>query len=472
MVGLEEARGCTQEGGPCVGDRDCVWGQWGQWSSCFGAEFCGIGYRKRERAIETPPEGVGAPCQPLPTQEVQPSSACPGSCDSRSCIDAEWAEWGDWGGCSVTCGEGGVQLRKRALAVEANDCGSPAEGTSSQYGPCSGPSCAVSSPLKQDCMWGTWSAWEPAICPAFCNGQQKRTRTITRYASNGGEACMGGTAQVTRCNPAPGQADPPGCLSGAPVDCVLEEWSQWSPCSAQCGTGHRVRRRNITQEPKYSGQECANPLEENEQCEASAPCVDWSKDCQWADWEGWSHCNPITGQKSRSRTVLHQKVGSGKDCEGSGQESGDCGRACQEKTFTCEWAPWSSWTQCSLSCGPEGRRTRMRELQIGAEVSEDDALAVPAPDRPDMSRFVNANASSMIAKYSTVEERLVKVSEQRRHDMSVAFASGLGSFVLLFGIVKLATRRVSGHRGNGMLEARSSSREAMLGHREEPFLQE
>lgn len=368
-MGLEEVRGCKEKDGPCYGDRDCVWGSWTEWSGCFKADFCGIGYRKRTRAIKVPPEGVGKPCKPLSTEEVHASAKCPGSCDSRSCIDGEWAKWGEWAECSVSCGAGGMRMRRRELATKANECGRPAEGESSEYGACSAPAAcdADGFVLKQDCIFGLWTAWAPPVCPASCNGAQERTRTIIRYSANGGKPCGGATSEVARCNPAPGEPDLPGCTSGAPVDCVLEDWSDWSECSAECGTGHRARRRFIAQAPQFAGKPCENPLEEIHECNATKPCIDWSSDCRLSNWEEWGSCDPLTGEKVRSRSVQQMKWGFGKDCEGSRRQVASCPRECQEKRYICEWAVWEPWSQCSTSCGPEGRRKRSRILRIGGE---------------------------------------------------------------------------------------------------------
>jgi len=440
LSGLEEARGCVQEGGPCIGDKDCVWAMWSKWSDCFQAEFCGIGYRRRKRGIEVAPEGVGKPCMPVATEEVRAFASCPGSCDSRSCVDGKWGDWDDWSGCSVTCGEGGLRSRTRGLVQEANDCGQPAEGKNIDYAPCSAPSCSLSSPLKTDCIFGAWSGWMPSECPATCNGQQQRTRTIVRYSSNGGEPCAGATSEATRCNPLPGQADPAGCESGAPVDCVLQDWSRWSECSAQCGTGHRARRRAIAQEPKFSGQPCENPLEELQECNASKPCVDWSMDCKWADWEEWGGCRALTGQQTRSRRVLQLKVGFGEDCHGAESEVADCERTCEEKPYICDWAAWSLWSQCTLKCGPEGRRTRIRQLQLGGEASL-QAIEAPAVSQGAAINLNAVNQNMTIQRFSAATERLASVTERRHRDLGFSFAGGLASFLVVFGIAQVAQKR-------------------------------
>jgi len=440
QLGLVEARGCTGEGGPCDGDRACEWDAWSEWSACFKAEFCGVGYRRRSRDVAHPAEGLGGRCPAIPIEEVQPSATCPGSCDSRSCIDAEWDNWGPWDECSVTCGAGGVRSRSRVLRVQANECGKPAEGESREYKNChSEIPCETTGPLiQQDCIFGGWTAWEPPECPAACNGEQRRTRTIVRYSANGGRPCEGATSEITRCNPGPGEKDPPGCQSGAPVDCVVEQWSLWSECSAECGTGHKARRRVIAQPPKFGGMACENPLEEIRECNASKPCVDWSVDCELADWQEWTRCDPLTGQKTRARAVARLKVGFGNDCEGSRFQVTNCTRECQDTSYKCGWAPWSSWSQCSATCGPEGRRTRVRRLQLGgaAPAAAVTAVAAAPAAAPAAVPALQEKDAALLTKYSELSERLTAASARRRQDLLLAFAGGLAAFAVVMGFVR------------------------------------
>jgi len=57
---------------------------------------------------------------------------------------------------------------------------------------------------------------------------------------------------------------------GPAVEVVVEKyepWSDWSACSAQCGTGHQIRVRPC----KVTAQGCT-PLQQSQPCVASAPC--------------------------------------------------------------------------------------------------------------------------------------------------------------------------------------------------------
>jgi hypothetical protein len=55
-------------------------------------------------------------------------------------------------------------------------------------------------------------------------------------------------------------------------DCVLSEWSEWSDCSALCGTGSQNRSRSILVSPELGGLPCDAIFEERSCNEI--PCPD------------------------------------------------------------------------------------------------------------------------------------------------------------------------------------------------------
>jgi len=55
------------------------------------------------------------------------------------------------------------------------------------------------------------------------------------------------------------------------VDCVVSPWSEWSPCSASCGTGETLRSREIVVEPQNGGRRCPRKLRKRKPCQ-QPPC--------------------------------------------------------------------------------------------------------------------------------------------------------------------------------------------------------
>eukprot|EP00930_Biecheleria_cincta_P048800 TRINITY_DN34064_c0_g1_i1.p1 TRINITY_DN34064_c0_g1~~TRINITY_DN34064_c0_g1_i1.p1 ORF type:complete len:1651 (+),score=328.54 TRINITY_DN34064_c0_g1_i1:184-4953(+) len=465
-LALLEVGGCVgaKTSSTCGDDVDCKWGQWGVWSGCQKAEHCGLGFRSRNRKIAVAPRGRGETCDPLPTMEVKPDVVCAKSCThTDECVDGEWSTWSSWGKCSITCGRGGSRKRMRDEKVKANECGIPALGDKEQFEPCDAEAACESELGAQDCKFGDWTEWQQ--CTAECNGAQKRSRAIVQYSAYGGAACVGPVTESQRCNPSPTDHHPPmGCRSGAPVDCQLEPFGDWSDCSATCGTGFQTRSRHASVQPAFGGKDCENPLEELRECNATQACEILTRDCELGDWREWGVCDPFTAQRARERSVVVPQAGFGKACRGNMSETATCQRICQDKTYICGWGDWKDWGSCSSSCGASGRRKRARALVL-TEASDDRAAAAVEPAAGDASSsaekapsqeeprssthverppapsekqaLVMADVSEVQSEYETLRRRLELSSGSHKTEMAGAFAAGLLGLAAVAGLVQL-----------------------------------
>jgi len=465
----------TCDAGACKNSTDCAWSDWADWGECAKAAVCGLGHRTRKRTIAVEPTNGGKLCLPEQMEEVSPDPECPGSCD-EDCVDGLWSDWEEWSSCSVSCGPGGHRHHLRKLLKEANSCGKPAEGENSEYESCTVQECAGVS----DCVFSEWKndtecvhSEGNATNVSDCNTFQTMSRTIATPASNGGAGCGGSLIENRRCIP----KDAFKCR-GQTVDCKLSGWTEWGSCDTDCGQGHKSRQREVLQYPMFGGEPCEPSLKEIEVCNVATVCKEHEVvDCKLSDWTGqcrdtpgWNSsgvvscvdyekfgwcvdggkaagfeekfgeaanypennccvcgggnsslegaCNGKTGQLTKVRTVLQEPKNGGKPCDGPFEETEPCAVTCTVKAQYCSWGDWEDWGACSTACGPAGRVSRKRRLELSA-----------------------APKATAVAKFDTgALGQLEALSSQHHQNLAVAFVSGAATLVLALGIMRFACR--------------------------------
>lgn len=60
---------------------------------------------------------------------------------------------------------------------------------------------------------------------------------------------------------------------GPKIDCVVDEWTDWTPCSVSCGVGKSVKMRMVKIQPQNGGRPCPKRLLKKRVCQGP-PC--WS----------------------------------------------------------------------------------------------------------------------------------------------------------------------------------------------------
>lgn len=313
--------------------------------------------------------------------------------------------------------------RTRKVVQQANECGTPPVGLSSQHA-----SCNVDIPCHEDvdCILGDWMKWSG--CTAECEGVKRRSRVIAVHGQRKGRWCEGSLKETGPC------PDNDSCHGGVPLDCEVSEWHPWGACSATCGNGQMTRTRNLKQMPENGGKPCDKGLVETNGCQKMECSTCIPTDCLWGNWEMWGACDKCGGQRKRYRHVQVQPLCGGASCAAQmAEEISNCTRLCHERTY-CSWEEWNSWGECSVSCGDLGRRSRMRYLQAFSQPHEHTMVSPSA--------FAETEGLDALQdKFLTLRVRAKDAEARRIIELASAFALGSVSFL---GLLAMSQRLYRG----------------------------
>ena len=407
-----EERACVL---PCP--RDCEMSQWSAFASCSAA-CGGQGVRVRSRWVLRGPRDGGVACPVLDKRGVEVETVpCDGDgVDGGGGVPCVRWEEGEWGVCLPlhagpsnlsTCGPG-LQGR-RVRCVEGEGEGEVAdELCHAQPRPASARSCIV--PCGDRCVVSEWSQFQPC----FGNGSTVRSRSIipfsgstdwtsdcpelsdlrlveeascrheyegevywigrtsfstadcfysdeSRQCGNGraysGYGCYDSTFQpvnASLCQDLPAPVSTQNCHDPCPRDCLTGDWSEWTGCSASCGNGVRVRRREVRKRALRGGRACG-PLEEVSACYAE-PCLIGQYHA--TDWGSCvlSNSSQLCGVGTATREVRCLVNGEASVDHGpcallvagpAPANTTECSLPCPEQCL----AKWGQWSPCSYQEG-------------------------------------------------------------------------------------------------------------------------
>eukprot|EP00753_Platysulcus_tardus_P002780 PLAT11893.1.p1 GENE.PLAT11893.1~~PLAT11893.1.p1 ORF type:complete len:763 (-),score=403.70 PLAT11893.1:142-2430(-) len=315
----------------------CVVSDWTEWTECTVA--CSA--QRRHRVITRHPKNGGDACPKEMEQEQ--------NCRMDECaVNCAVGDWGDWSPCTGKCGN---QWRERPVEQEAANGGAACPPLNqTRY-------CQVES-CMQDCELGDWV---PHECSNPCgHGVRLETRHVVKAALNGGKACPPRERHVP-CYEFGDHCD---------VDCVLDEWSDWSSCSSSCGPGHKTATRNILVPSQRHGKACKT--------QRTAPCSGelCPTNCVMTPWTDWTPCRLTeevepgcgTGLRTRTRSVAQPADNGGASCNSLDAH----------QSVHCELVEGCS-DQETISAGEDGEA-----VLGGAEALSPDAAAGGADDEEEM----------------------------------------------------------------------------------------
>ena len=354
------------------------------WSMCSAT--CGIGTQSLATRIRNPAASGGACVVPdAKAQRVRPCHA--GKCPDHCAV----ALWGSWSRCTVTCGRGGIQTRRREVqSAPSATCPRKTEQRQCGHEPC-----------PEECVLSAWSEW--SFCDKSCgNGWQERTRNVVRAAVYGGycphlfqskscntqdcpidcvvakkyddwdsctKSCGGGVRRrflAVEVQPHFGGNACPSLLvekrcndHPCPIDCAMTAYTRWGACSTACGAGRQVRSRSIVAQPLKGGRKCPT-LTESRVCQSFSKCA---KDCMVSKFSHWSACTATCGVsaiQTRKRHIVKREQFGGHACPHLKQQQYCNSRYCPQSCIVTKFTPYS---KCSRTCGT-GHSLRTREIVV------------------------------------------------------------------------------------------------------------
>ncbi|XP_077129422.1 semaphorin-5B isoform X2 [Ranitomeya variabilis] len=313
-------------------------GGWTPWSSWAQCSTsCGIGFQVRQRTCSNPAPRFGGRVCVGQSREER-------FCNENSpCpVPIFWSSWGSWSKCSTDCG-GGIHSRQRTCE-NGNSC----PGCAQEFRICNSEACPE---VRRNTPWTPWMTVN--ITQGGARQEQRFRYTCRAQLSDPHELQFGRKKTETRFCPNDGSAS---CETDSLVDDMMRSgktpariisggwspWGMWSACSRDCELGFRSRKRTCSNpEPRNGGQPCMGSAMEFQDCNPQLCPVKGS----WSCWSSWTQCSATCGggHYQRTRTCTNPVPSNGGDiCIGLHTEEALC------NTYPCEggWAEWSEWSMC------------------------------------------------------------------------------------------------------------------------------
>ena len=205
--------------------------------------------------------------------------------------------------------------------------------------------------------------WEASgSCSVTCGIGGKQTEVfVVRQEAKGGKSCKAVAGSEDLRREV-------GCVGPAPcpVDCKYSAWEPWAECSTRCGPGTQERSRTVEVEGAHGGKLCEDHhLFESKTCERKKCPVD----CKMSPWSTWTDCSLTCngGTQSRFQTVLQESAHQGKECPptmdmGKVIERRECNAA--NCPVDCEVGVWRIASQCKACDDGSGQGTYRRERAV------------------------------------------------------------------------------------------------------------
>jgi len=285
-----------------------------------------------------------------PTSDTSPGSSGASTPTAQDCVLGSWS---DSSQCSVECG-GGTKTQTKDILIRDAHGGAvcpPLSNLTQKVG-CNQQPCPV------NCSWGSWVDFTSCTVP--CGGGNKtQIKPITVLDANGGVPCplLSSRTQIVSCN------TQPCSVLNEPVNCSVGPWTDFTPCTVQCGGGNKTQIKPITVQDANGGTPCPDISTRTKIVSCNSdPCP---IDCTVGPWTDSSVCTlPCGGgTKSQIAPISLADAYGGKACPTLAERTKTVPCNTNQCPVDCALGPWTDFTPCSQKCD-SGSKTQIMPIVI------------------------------------------------------------------------------------------------------------